>query len=105
MATGTSEARFSIAQEYEYDQKRKSALIILTTYSMATSSINDRAFLRRCKPSVLVVDEAHFLKNYGTQKYTFLSKISSKHRFLLTGTPLQNGNFIVAFALILVFDS
>ncbi|KAI5635805.1 hypothetical protein NE865_11503 [Phthorimaea operculella] len=38
----------------------------------------------------VIYDEAHMLKNMSTQRYDNLLKIKSKHRLLLTGTPLQN---------------
>ncbi len=39
---------------------------------------------------VLVVDEAHRLKNPGSRLFEQLSSLPHKHCVLLTGTPLQN---------------
>ncbi|KAA8499078.1 SWI/SNF chromatin-remodeling complex subunit snf22 [Porphyridium purpureum] len=48
-------------------------------------------FLRGCRFSYLVVDEAHRLKNKDSMMFAKLSRdIASEHRLLLTGTPLQN---------------
>jgi SWI/SNF-related matrix-associated actin-dependent regulator 1 of chromatin subfamily A len=38
----------------------------------------------------LVVDEAHILKNARGMRYKSLDRFSTKHRLLLTGTPVQN---------------
>ena len=43
---------------------------------------------RRC--SYIVVDEAHRLKNEHSTLSLELRQLQSKHRLLLTGTPLQN---------------
>jgi hypothetical protein len=42
------------------------------------------------KPCLLVVDEAHFLKDNATKISRALSKIDTKKRIGLTGTPFQN---------------
>ncbi len=39
---------------------------------------------------LLVVDEAHKLKNERSQNYQFVSQIQKKHFLLLTATPMQN---------------
>jgi SWI/SNF-related matrix-associated actin-dependent regulator 1 of chromatin subfamily A len=51
---------------------------------------DDRSFLRKFNYDYLVVDEAHVLKNPGGIRYKSLDKFSTKHRLLLTGTPVQN---------------
>lgn len=37
-----------------------------------------------------VFDEGHMLKNFQSQRYEHLMKITAPWRLLLTGTPLQN---------------
>jgi SNF2 family DNA or RNA helicase len=61
--------------------------ILLTTYEVATKEIRN---LCRVPWSVMVIDEAHKLKNTSSKLFTTLSTIESDHRILLTGTPLQN---------------
>lgn len=39
---------------------------------------------------LLIVDEAHKLKNHQTKNYDFISRINRKHCLLLTATPIQN---------------
>ena len=49
---------------------------------------------RRCLqdpgPDVLVLDEAHGLKNSRSHKHQVISAVRTKRRVALTGTPLQN---------------
>jgi SWI/SNF-related matrix-associated actin-dependent regulator 1 of chromatin subfamily A len=51
---------------------------------------DDRSFLRKFNYDYLVVDEAHVLKNARGTRYKSLDRFSTKHRLLLTGTPVQN---------------
>ena len=62
--------------------------VILTSYEIASLDVQE---LRRPKYSCVVVDEGHRLKR-GTEGKLFqaLRAISTQHRLLLTGTPLQN---------------
>lgn len=75
--------------------------VVLSTYQMVMS---DHAALCRVVPwDVLVVDEAHRLKNFDCKLLNALRKCQAEGRLLLTGTPLQNNvkelwsmlNFIV----------
>ena len=38
----------------------------------------------------MVLDEAHHLKNYNSQRWQILLNFNARNRLLLTGTPLQN---------------
>eukprot|EP00730_Choanoeca_flexa_P007741 TRINITY_DN12384_c0_g6_i1.p1 TRINITY_DN12384_c0_g6~~TRINITY_DN12384_c0_g6_i1.p1 ORF type:complete len:985 (+),score=230.84 TRINITY_DN12384_c0_g6_i1:75-2957(+) len=49
-----------------------------------------RKYLQRQGPDLLVVDEAHLLSNFKTHRHQAVSKIRTRSRVLLTGTPLQN---------------
>ncbi|CAH0692031.1 unnamed protein product [Spodoptera exigua] len=73
--------------------------IVLTTYTMVNSCPEERKMFRITPMHYVIYDEAHMLKNMSTQRYDNLLKIKasllisrfqSKHRLLLTGTPLQN---------------
>ncbi|XP_039668073.1 chromodomain-helicase-DNA-binding protein 1-like [Perca fluviatilis] len=82
---------------YKGDKERRAELqretdtqdfhLLLTTYELC---LKDASFLRRWKWKVLVVDEAHRLKNQNSLLYKALTKFSVGFRVLLTGTPIQN---------------
>ncbi|XP_061680437.1 chromodomain-helicase-DNA-binding protein 1-like [Syngnathoides biaculeatus] len=61
--------------------------VLLTTYELC---LKDVSFLRRWKWKVLVVDEAHRLKNQNSLLRKTLTEFSLDFRVLLTGTPIQN---------------
>ncbi|KAJ3138787.1 hypothetical protein HK101_003706 [Irineochytrium annulatum] len=50
----------------------------------------ERAWFQRLCWSVVVLDEGHRIKNDKADLYNALFGIQSRHRFILTGTPLQN---------------
>ncbi|XP_069124027.1 SWI/SNF-related matrix-associated actin-dependent regulator of chromatin subfamily A containing DEAD/H box 1 homolog [Argopecten irradians] len=64
--------------------------VILTTYNMATGSVEDRALFKKFEFHYSIFDEGHMLKNMSSLRYQNLMKIQSTRRLLLTGTPLQN---------------
>ncbi|EWM26386.1 myb domain-containing protein [Nannochloropsis gaditana] len=61
--------------------------ILLTTYETV---IKDIKILSRIMWKVLVVDEAHRLKNPASRLFVELRTLPREHCVLLTGTPLQN---------------
>jgi SWI/SNF-related matrix-associated actin-dependent regulator of chromatin subfamily A containing DEAD/H box 1 len=63
--------------------------IVLTTYQMATRK-EDSNFLRKFQFSYMILDEAQNIKNQGSMRYKNLFRQKTRHRILLTGTPLQN---------------
>ncbi|KAG6452871.1 hypothetical protein O3G_MSEX007839 [Manduca sexta] len=74
----------------EYARGLDSIDVVLTTYTMVNSCPEERKMFRITPMHYVIYDEAHMLKNMSTQRYDNLLKIKSKHRLLLTGTPLQN---------------
>lgn len=38
----------------------------------------------------IVLDEGHIIKNPKTNKFLAVKKLNGEHRFILTGTPIQN---------------
>ncbi|CAB4062385.1 CHD4 [Lepeophtheirus salmonis] len=61
--------------------------VLLTSYELISI---DSACLGSVQWEVLVVDEAHRLKNSRSKFFQFLSNYSINYKMLLTGTPLQN---------------
>ncbi|KAJ7569569.1 hypothetical protein O6H91_01G084300 [Diphasiastrum complanatum] len=67
--------------------KLNSFHICITTYRLV---IQDAKAFRRKKWKYLILDEAHLIKNWKSQRWQTLLNFNSKRRILLTGTPLQN---------------
>lgn len=61
--------------------------ILLTTYEMAMKDIK---LLSGIRWKVLIIDEAHKLKNATSKVFEHMVQIPRDHVVLLTGTPLQN---------------
>ncbi|XP_004380483.2 chromodomain-helicase-DNA-binding protein 1-like isoform X1 [Trichechus manatus latirostris] len=82
--TGDKEERAHLQQ----DLKQESCFhVLLTTYEIC---LKDASFLKSFPWSVLVVDEAHRLKNQSSLLHKTLSEFSVVFNLLLTGTPIQN---------------
>ncbi|CAM6104661.1 unnamed protein product [Calypogeia fissa] len=67
--------------------KQNSFHVCITTYRLV---IQDAKAFRRKKWKYLILDEAHLIKNWKSQRWQTLLNFNSKRRILLTGTPLQN---------------
>jgi len=61
--------------------------ILITTYEVA---MKDVAVLSKIRWKVLIVDEAHRLKNSQSRLFSELASVPRDFCLLLTGTPLQN---------------
>ncbi|KAL6502117.1 hypothetical protein OROGR_027250 [Orobanche gracilis] len=61
--------------------------VLLTSYEMINM---DSSSLKPIKWECMIVDEGHRLKNKDSKLFSSLTQYSSRHRVLLTGTPLQN---------------
>ncbi|XP_057525140.1 CHD3-type chromatin-remodeling factor PICKLE-like isoform X2 [Amaranthus tricolor] len=109
MYVGSSQAR-SVIREYDFYYPKKSLSkklkkkksgqipieskqdrikfdVLLTSYEMINL---DSASLKPIKWECMIVDEGHRLKNKDSKLFLMLKQYHSKHRVLLTGTPLQN---------------
>ncbi|KAM9385655.1 chromodomain-helicase-DNA-binding protein 1-like [Pholidichthys leucotaenia] len=73
--------------EVQRDTNNQDFHVLLTTYELC---LKDASFLKRWNWKVLVVDEAHRLKNQNSLLHQTLSEFSVGFRVLLTGTPIQN---------------
>uniref|UniRef100_A0A5K3EST8 Helicase ATP-binding domain-containing protein n=1 Tax=Mesocestoides corti TaxID=53468 RepID=A0A5K3EST8_MESCO len=85
--------------ESQQNDSRPDFNILLTSYTTATSTLEDRALMKRVDFKYGIFDEAHMLKNMTTQRYKTLSSFQIQRRVLLTGTPLQN-NLIELISLL-----
>lgn len=70
--------------------------VCVTSYTLASK---DQHIFRRKAWFYMVLDEAHMIKNYKSQRWNILLNFKSFRRLLLTGTPLQN-NLIELWALL-----
>ncbi|XP_019089022.1 PREDICTED: CHD3-type chromatin-remodeling factor CHR7 [Camelina sativa] len=88
MYTGTSEAR-RVIREHEFYLGNNNIKfdVLLTSYEMING---DTAFMKPIKWNCMIVDEGHRLKKMTSKLFYSLKQYTSKHRVLLTGTPLQN---------------
>lgn len=67
--------------------KPNSFHVCITSYRIATQ---DQVIFRRKNWDYLILDEAHMIKNWRSQRWQVLLNFSTRHRLLITGTPLQN---------------
>lgn len=70
--------------EYRHPNEHK---IIVTSYGILLRDID---FLMQCPWAVVILDEAHMVKNQTTRTYRAACKLPSQMRLCLTGTPLEN---------------
>ncbi|KAI4341266.1 hypothetical protein MLD38_026008 [Melastoma candidum] len=82
---------FGSAKERRYKRqgwmKPNSFHVCITTYRLV---IQDSKIFKRKKWKYLILDEAHLIKNWKSQRWQTLLNFHSKRRILLTGTPLLN---------------
>jgi helicase SWR1 len=76
------------ANDPHHDNKDKRGYnVVVTSYNIAMQDISS---LRNVQWHYLILDEAHNIRNYNSQRWKVLIRLRSKARILLTGTPLQN---------------
>lgn len=61
--------------------------VLITTYEVV---LKDAAVLSKIRWKVLIVDEAHRLKNHTSRLFSELGAVKRDHCVLLTGTPIAN---------------
>ncbi|MGG6311521.1 DEAD/DEAH box helicase [Paenibacillus macerans] len=68
-------------------QEYRDCDVILTTYQLAG---RDAKELRAVEWRTVVLDEAQYIKNFGTKQAQSVMKLSAPHRIAMTGTPVEN---------------
>lgn len=61
--------------------------IVLVSYDMLRLHLED---YRQIMYDTIIIDEAQVIKNRRTKKYQAIKELSSYHRIILTGTPIEN---------------
>ncbi|KAF6761123.1 helicase SWR1 [Ephemerocybe angulata] len=61
--------------------------VCITSYTLASK---DQTVFKRKPWYYMILDEAHMIKNFKSQRWNILLMFRSWRRLLLTGTPLQN---------------
>lgn len=61
--------------------------VCITSYQLV---LHDHSTFRRKKWKYMILDEAHNIKNFRSQRWQALLNFNTENRLLLTGTPLQN---------------
>ena len=61
--------------------------VCITSYTLASK---DAHIFKRKAWYYMILDEAHMIKNFKSQRWNILLMFRSYRRLLLTGTPLQN---------------
>jgi len=84
MFYGTREEREKMKAR---DLKEGNFDVIVTTYDIVRK---ESYAMSKLNYDLMVIDEAHNIKNSKSVLSQVLRKLPSKHRLLLTGTPLQN---------------
>lgn len=79
--SGTPKERQSMIEEYkEYDA-------LITSYPLIRRDISS---YEKVKFHTVFIDEAQFIKNDSSLNSRSVKRLLSKHRFALTGTPIEN---------------
>lgn len=72
-------------------ERLSGASVVLTTYGGITEGVQRRRELMELSWGRVVFDEAHHLRNKNTKKYAGARELKADYRWLVTGTPIQNG--------------
>ena len=62
--------------------------IVISSYQLVSNMITD--FSENGKWDYVILDEGHIIKNPSTKTTKSMHMLPSKHRLILTGTPIQN---------------
>jgi SNF2 family DNA or RNA helicase len=77
--TGMNRTR-RVDELFQYD-------LILTTYGIVR---NDYEMLKQIAFHYIILDESQYIKNPSSKIYKAVNELHSKHKLVLTGTPIEN---------------
>lgn len=88
----------------DLDRKILTAGITLINYDKVWRGENKSPYYK--KYGCIILDEAHFIKNRTSQRSKFLLKIATmaEYRYILTGTPISNGQLENIWSLYCFLD-
>nr|CAG4709817.1 unnamed protein product [Naegleria fowleri] len=94
----------SAEEEAYIEEYERTGGMIIMTHNRCARLLGDRekqdyAYILEQNTKILIIDEAHVIKNPDSVKYNLFSQINTKRRVLMTGTPFQN-NMNEIFTLI-----
>lgn len=75
------------AEREQYFNQINDYDVIISSYPLL---VRDEEILTQHHYHVMILDEAHYIKNPNTKMAQTARKINAKHRFCLTGTPMEN---------------
>ncbi|CAL1271150.1 unnamed protein product [Larinioides sclopetarius] len=87
---GDKEERKELRKKIKKKERKNNVYcfpVVITSYQIA---LMDTPVIASTEWKMLVIDEAHRIKNFQCKLVEALKKYNAVHRLLLTGTPLQN---------------
>ena len=81
--TGTQDERRHLRYDILENKFEKPLNVLITSYSLISSTNEDKAFFRKMRFDYCVFDEAHMLKNMTSIRYQSLIKVSVIRIFLI----------------------
>lgn len=79
--------RHWVNDPHHENKEKRGYNAIVTSYNVAMKDINA---IRNVQWHYLILDEAHTIRNFNSQRWQLLIRLKTRARLLLTGTPLQN---------------
>jgi SNF2 family DNA or RNA helicase len=81
--------------------KNESVDYIIMNYEQV---VNDWEFVKKLPTGFIVTDEATAIKSFRSKRSKYVKKLTSKYKFALTGTPVENGKPEELFSIMQFVD-